>query len=132
MIGLDTNVLIRYVTQDDPINSPKATRFIEGQLTRGNPGYVSTVALVEAVWALDSSYGFSDRQIAAFVEELLGSEAILIENEADAAIALMALKRGAGDFADILIGTSCRRAGCAYTVTFDRRASRLPGFAPVP
>ncbi|HSC18700.1 MAG TPA: type II toxin-antitoxin system VapC family toxin [Rhizomicrobium sp.] len=132
MIGLDTNVLIRYVTQDDPVNSPKATRFIEGQLTRRSPGYVSTVALVEAVWVLDSSYGFSDRQIAAFVEGLLSSETILVENAADAAIALMAVKRGVGDFTDVLLGAGCRRAGCAYTVTFDGRASRMRGFAPVP
>jgi predicted nucleic-acid-binding protein len=132
MIGLDTNVLIRYVTQDDPVNSPKATRFIEDQLTRGSPGYVSTVALVETVWVLDSSYGRSGREIASFIEELLGSETILVENAADAAIALMAVKRKAGEFTDVLLGARCRSAGCAYTVTFDRRASRLRGFAPVP
>ena len=131
MIGLDTNVIVRYITQGDPINSPKATKFIENRLTPADPGYISIVALVEAVWVLDSSYGFSDRQLAGVVQELLGSESMVVEDAIDVSIALMAVKRGLGDFTDVLLGARCERAGCAHTVTFDRKAQRIRGFAPV-
>ena len=131
MIGLDTYVIIRYVTQDDSINSPKATKFIESHLTSSNPGYVSVVALVEAVWVLDSSYGFSDRQITHVLEELLGSESIVVEDAIDVSVALMAMKRRLGDFTDVLLGAKCERAGCIHTVTFDRKAQRIRAFVPI-
>ena len=65
MIGLDTNILVRYLAQDDPVQSPKATELIERHLTEENPGFVSVVAMVETVWVLDRAYGLADHAIAA-------------------------------------------------------------------
>ena len=67
MIGLDTNILIRYLTQDDPIQSLRATEIIERRLTEENPGFVSIVAMVETVWVLDRAYRLAANEIAAAV-----------------------------------------------------------------
>lgn len=128
MIGLDTNILVRYLTQDDPIQSSQATEFIERRLTEANPGFVSVVAIVELVWVLDRAYGFSPPEIAVAVERMLQVEALEIEREQEVFTAMIALKQGLGSFADALIAELCRSAGCVHTVTFDRKAARLSGF----
>lgn len=128
MIGLDTNVLVRYLTQDDPIQSPRATDFMEHLLTADNPGFVSIVAIVETVWVLDRAYGLGAIEIAATVERLLQADALMVENEQEVFTAMIALKEGHGSFADAVIAALGAKAGCAHTVTFDRKALRLPGF----
>jgi predicted nucleic-acid-binding protein len=129
MIGLDTNVLVRYFTQDDPTQSPRATNLIERRLNEANPGFVSIVAMVETVWVLERAYGLADEELAAIIERLLQAPVLVIENEIEVFTALTALKEGRGDFADALLGELGRRAGCSVTFTFDQRASRLPHFA---
>jgi PIN domain len=74
MIGLDTNILVRYLTQDHSIQSPKATEIIERRLTEENPGFVSIVAMVETVWVLNRAYRLAPREIAAAVERMLQTE----------------------------------------------------------
>jgi predicted nucleic-acid-binding protein len=71
MIGLDSNILVRYLTQDDPIQSPKAREIIERRLTEENPGFVSIVAMVETVGVLDRAYKLAAHEIAAAVERIL-------------------------------------------------------------
>jgi predicted nucleic-acid-binding protein len=128
MIGLDTNVLIRYLTYDDPIQSAKATEIIERRLTPKNPGFVSIVAMVETVWVLDRAYSLTAQEISTAVERLLQVEVLAIENEQQVFTAMVALKQGRGSFSDALIAQLGVRAGCARTLTFDRKALRLPGF----
>jgi predicted nucleic-acid-binding protein len=128
MIGLDTNVLIRYLTLDDPVQSAKATELIERRLTAKNPGFVSIVAMVETVWVLDRAYSLTAQEISAAVERLLQVEVLAIENEQQVFTAMVALKQGRGSFSDALIAELGVRAGCARTLTFDRKALRLPGF----
>jgi predicted nucleic-acid-binding protein len=128
MIGLDTNVLVRYLTQDDAVQSPKATEIIERQLTEANPGFLSVVAMVEIVRVLDRVYGLAAREIAATVERMLQLGVLVIENEQEVFAAMVALKRGRGSFADALIAELGARAGCIHTLTFDNKAVRLPGF----
>ena len=128
MIGLDTNILVRYLAQDDPVQSPKATERIERQLTEENPGFVSVVAMVETVWVLDRAYGLADHAIAAAIERALRADVLVVESEQEVFAAMIALKEGHGSFADALIGAVGARAGCSHTMTFDRKASRLPGF----
>jgi predicted nucleic-acid-binding protein len=65
MIGLDTNIFVRYLAQDDPVQSPKASELIERQLTEENPGFLSVVVMTETVWVLDRAYGLADQAIAA-------------------------------------------------------------------
>jgi predicted nucleic-acid-binding protein len=128
MIGLDSNVLVRYLTQDHPLQSAKATKVIEQRLTEENPGFISIVAMVETVWLLDRAYRLSTQEIAAAVERMLQTAVLLVENEQDIFTAMIALKEGQGSFADAVIAALGSRAGCSSTLTFDRKALRIPGF----
>jgi predicted nucleic-acid-binding protein len=128
MIGLDTNILVRYLTQDDPIQSAKAAEILERRLTVKNPGFVSVVAMVETVWVLDRAYFLRALEIASAIERLLQVEVLTIENEQEVFTAMVALKQGRGSFADALIAELGARVGCVRTLTFDRRAAHLPGF----
>ncbi|HUB96507.1 MAG TPA: type II toxin-antitoxin system VapC family toxin [Stellaceae bacterium] len=129
MIGLDGNVLLRHLIQDDPVQSPRATSFLTTRLTEDEPGFVSVVALAEIVWVLERTYRFSVGEIAGAIERMLAIDTLMIENEQEVFFALTVLKSGLGSFADALIAALGAKAGCAYTVTFDRRALQIPGFA---
>jgi predicted nucleic-acid-binding protein len=126
MIGLDTNIVVRYLTQDDPVQSAQAADIIERKLTATNPGFVSVVTMAEVVWVLDRAYGLSGPEIVIAIERMLQVDVLAIENEQEVFAAAIALRQGRGTFADALIGELGRKAGCAYTLTFDRRAVRLP------
>ncbi len=128
MIGLDTNVLVRYLAQDDPKQSAIATRFIEGSLSAENPGFVSTVTLCEIAWVLAESYGADRRRIRDTVEGLLATKQIVVEQAELVWKALRAWEGVAADFSDALIGQLAIAQGAGKTVTFDRTAARLPGF----
>ena len=128
MIGLDTNILIRYLTQDDPAQSAKATEILERRLTPKNPGFVSVVAMVETVWVLDRAYGLTPQEIATTIERLLQVEVLAIQNEQEVFTAMVALKQGRGSFADALIAELGAQAGCTRTLTFDQKARHLAGF----
>ena len=128
MIGLDSNVIIRHLTQDDPVQSPKATEVFERRLTQRNPGFVSVVAIVETAWVLERAYGFGDNDIARAIERLLGTDVLVFQDEDAVFTALTALQARLGSFADALIGVLGSKAGCSLTLTFDARAARLPAF----
>lgn len=128
MIGLDTNILVRYIAQDDPVQSPKAAELIERRLTEDDPGFISLVAMIETVWVLERAYGIEAPDIARTIERVLQADSLIVENEQAVFTAMIALKDGRGSFADALIGTLGAMAGCDYTVTFDRKALRLAGF----
>jgi len=128
MIGLDTNVLVRYLTQDDPIQSAKAAAVFERSLSAKNPGFVSIVAMVEMVWVLDRAYGLDAQKIAAVIERMLQASELVVENEQEVFTAMRALKKGHGSFADAMIAELGAKAGCSRTLTFDQRALRLRGF----
>lgn len=129
MIGLDTNILVRYFTQDDPIRSRRAMEILERRLSEDDPGFISIVVAVETVWVLSRSYGYADYKIAAALELLLQADNVVVEHERDVFLAVIALKEGRSSFADALISALAIRAGCTVTLTFDRKAARLPGFA---
>ena len=131
MTGLDTNVLVRYVMQDDPRQSPRATRLIES-LSAESPGFVPVVALVELVWVLSGSYGLARAQVSTVIATLLRSKELVVDR---AELVAQALKRhGAdgADFADALIERIAAAAGCETTVTFDAGAVRSAAMSPVP
>jgi predicted nucleic-acid-binding protein len=81
MIGLDTNILVRDLAQDDPVQSPRATEVIEHDLSEKDLGFVSIVAMVETAWVLDRAYGLADDQIAAAIERILQADVLIVENE---------------------------------------------------
>jgi len=131
VIGLDTNVLVRYVMQDDPRQSARANRLIES-LSADEPGYVSLVAVVELVWVLAGSYGLTRAQVATVLETLLRSKELVVDR---AELVTQALKRfgtGGADFADALIERIAATAGCSATLTFDAGAVKAAGMTPVP
>lgn len=123
MTGLDTNVLVRYVVQDDPAQSAVATRLIEN-FTAADPGFVSMFVVVEMIWVLQSSYKAGRPEIARVLETLLRSRELVVERAELVWQALRIFTRSEGDFADCLIQRCGQAAGCDETVTFDQRASR--------
>ncbi|MGH8296182.1 MAG: PIN domain-containing protein [Steroidobacteraceae bacterium] len=126
MIGLDTNVLVRYVMQDDPKQSEKASRLIES-MTPETPGFVPFVALVELVWVLSSCYGLAREQVVQALDALLHAKEIVLEHAEQVSQALRVFDAGAGDFADCLIERTATAAGCEKTMTFDRGAAKGAG-----
>jgi predicted nucleic-acid-binding protein len=128
MIGLDTNILVRYLVQDDPEQSARATEILERRLTEKNSGFVSVVAMVETVWVLDRAYFLTAQEIATAIERLLQVDVLAIENDQEVFTAMVALKQERGSFADALIAELGARVGCSRTLTFDRKATRLPSF----
>lgn len=126
MIGIDTNVLIRYLAQDDDTQSPIASRIIDG-LTADAPGYISIVVLVEAVWVLSRSYKASRERVAGTIELLLRARELVVEGAEAAYLALGTYQSSNADFADALIAHSARLAGCGETLTFDKAAAASAG-----
>ncbi|CAN5275649.1 type II toxin-antitoxin system VapC family toxin [soil metagenome] len=127
MIGIDTNVLVRYVAQDDATQAAIATRFIEETLSREQPGHISLVALAELVWVLRTRYDASRPEIARTLEVLLTAPRLRVQDEAAVWIAVDEYDAGPADFADALIAALGRVHGCSHTVTFDRKATRITG-----
>ena len=128
MIGLDTNILVRYFAQDDPTQSRQATQIIERRLTEDRPGFVSLVTMAETVWVLQRAYNMSNGEIADIVERMLQSDTLSVQNEQEVFTAMISLRTGKGSFSDSLIEALGTWAGCTSTLTFDRKAARLKGF----
>ena len=126
MIALDTNVLVRYMMQDEPKQSPRATRLIEA-LTGEAPGFVPVVALVEVVWVLTGSYGLDRAQVSEALEGLLRSRELRLDRADLIVRALRRFSAGGADFADCLIERIAADAGCTDTMTFDAGAARSAG-----
>ena len=131
MIGLDTNVLVRYLVEDDPDQAARAREVIEGRCTAEAPGFVNRIVLCELVWVLESCYATPAAAIADTIEKLLRTAELEIDAPEAAWFALAAYRRGATDFADALIGRLNTAAGCDGIATFDRGAARLTDFLRV-
>jgi predicted nucleic-acid-binding protein len=131
MIGLDTNVLVRYFAQDDVAQSKKATALMES-FSAERPGYVSQIALVEVVWVLGRSYGVERDQMKDIIESMLGTKELVIEGADTVRKALRVFAASdKADFADCLIERSGHVAQCEYTATFDVTASKVVGMVLV-
>lgn len=126
MIGLDTNVIVRYVVQDDPDQSAKAAKIMES-LTGDNPGFITLVSVVEIVWVLTSCYDLNREQISHLLEQLLSTQALQVDNAEVIWRALRVYQTSKADFADCLIERIAHAAGCIRTVTFDVKASKVAG-----
>lgn len=128
MIGLDTNVVVRYIMQDDPVQSKVAATVI-GALTADEPGFVSLVTVVELVWVLESAYDLPREQVAAAIAGLLVAREIVVDRAEVIGQALRLYRAGKPDFADALIERIGRHAGCERTVSFDAKAVRDAGMS---
>jgi predicted nucleic-acid-binding protein len=123
MIGLDTNVVVRFLAQDDAAQSPVATRLFSS-LRRERPGFISAVVLAETSWVLSRAYKASRKHIADAIEGLLRSTELVVENR-EAAYRALSLYRapGSAEYADALVAQVAALAGADETVTFDRDAA---------
>jgi predicted nucleic-acid-binding protein len=126
MIGLDTNVIVRYVMQDDPKQSQKATRLIEA-LSADAPGFVPLVVIVELVWVLTSCYDLKRDQVVEVLGGTLRTKEFMVDRAEQVAQALRVYKTGSADFADCLIERGAMSAGCDKTMTFDSSAAKSAG-----
>jgi predicted nucleic-acid-binding protein len=126
MIGLDTNVLVRYVAQDDPRQSPKATALIES-LSDTEQGFISLVAIVELVWVMQDCYQASKEEVVSILEKLLRVRTLKVENAEIVLRALHVYSRSNADFADCVIERSAADANCMHTTTFDSKAAKSAG-----
>jgi predicted nucleic-acid-binding protein len=128
MIGLDTNILVRYLTRDDAGQFRQAAQILERDLTTDNPGFVSLVTVAELVWVLDSIYNFTNEQVTSAVYRMLRVPTLQIQNAREVFLAADALQTTSASFDDALIGAVGAWAGCTTTLTFDKKAARLPSF----
>jgi predicted nucleic-acid-binding protein len=128
MIGLDTNILVRYLTRDDAGQFRQAAQILERDLTTDNPGFVSLVTVAELVWVLDSIYNFTNEQVTSAVYRMLRVPTLQIQNAREVFLAADALQTTSASFEDALIGAVGAWAGCTTTLTFDKKAARLPSF----
>lgn len=126
MIGLDTNVLVRYVAQDDPTQSAKASELIES-LSVESPGFITLVSVVEMVWVLQSCYQSTKPEIVAVLETILRTKELVVEQAEIVWQALRRFSEAKADFADCLIERCANAAECAYIVTFDSKAAKTAG-----
>ena len=126
MIALDTNVLVRFLVQDDPEQARLAGEVID-LLTEEAPGFVSREVLVELVWVLERAYRLGRAEIAGALDGLLVSTELVIEGVDQVGPALELYRNDGFGFADLMIAAAARRAGASEVVTFDRKAARLPG-----
>ncbi len=128
MIGIDTNVIVRYLAQDDARQAAAATQLIEGGLSAEKRGFISIVTLAEVVWVMSSNYRASRTAIADIVEGLLTAPQLMMERADVLWRALKAYRDSKADFSDAVIVELGAEAGCSKTVTFDRQAAAHPGF----
>ena len=126
MIGLDTNVILRYIMQDDPVQARQATALIES-LTADEPGFIPLIVLVEMVWVLFSAYRLNRHQVAQVLEQLAQLKEIRLDSTDLVLKALRIFRAGSADFSDCLIERIAANQGCQKTVTFDIAAAKSSG-----
>lgn len=131
MLGLDTNVLVRFLVRDDVAQYERARKLIKREVDRGQQVFVSLMVLLELEWVLRSRYAFSKAEILEVMSHLLGAAEICFEDESTLEEALFLWDDCSADFADCMIGAKHRRQGCRATASFDAKAIKLAMFVAV-
>jgi len=128
MLGVDTNVLVRFLVRDDEAQFEKARRLIKREVAAGSAVFINQLVLLETEWVLRSRYGLTKNRMIEVVSGLLDASDVQLADEPAIEEALFTWKDTSADFADCLIGAKNRRLGCRATATFDVRAAKLSGF----
>jgi predicted nucleic-acid-binding protein len=126
VIGLDTNILVRFFAADDPVLSGKADEIMLS-LSPEEPGWIATYALIELLWVMKSIFRFDKEGVIRILDHLLSREGILVEQADTVRAALNMYRSGKADLPDCLISAAAKAAGCSQTLTFDRTAARDAG-----
>lgn len=124
MIGLDTNVLVRYIVQDDEEQSRLASTVLEKECSEKNPGYINIIVICELVWVLERAYGYEKKLIAGVLEQILATENLEVESSELVWKALRDYKTGQANFSDHLIAHLNDNAETRMTYTFDKKAAK--------
>lgn len=128
MLGIDTNVLVRFLVRDDQTQFEKARKLLKREVSNGRRVFINQLVLLETEWVLRSRYGLAKTLMLETISRLLDAPDIQLEDEPAVEEALFIWRDANADFADCLIGARNRRLGCRATVTFDTKASKLSGF----
>lgn len=128
MIALDTNVLVRYLVEDDSRQSAQAARLIESRTAAGESFFIPQIVLCELVWVLSHAYELSRREIVAVLHQLRRTSAVTVEAVDQVQRAIESFEKGKGDFADYLIAERAVAHGCSAVATFDRALESDPRF----
>ena len=128
-VGIDTNVLLRSVVGDDPVQSPVAKQFLLQQREQGVSIFINRVVLVETIWSLGRTYQFTKKDLCELLEGLIETESIELEDSVAVQEALESYRASNADFSDCLILLRNQAAGVALTMTFDKKAAKLQGFS---
>jgi predicted nucleic-acid-binding protein len=131
MLGIDTNVLVRYLIRDDQLQYEKARRLIDRGVSKGEPVFIGLLVLLETEWVLRSRYELAKSEIISAFSALLDTADLTFEDEQTVEHAVYARKESTADFADCLIEARNRRLGCRATATFDGKALQLAGLVTV-
>lgn len=126
MTGIDTNVLVRYITRDHPEQYNAAKQHLESRCTQDYPGYVSVIVLCELAWVLSRAYDADPDDIARVIDQILRTRQLQVQQRDQVRSALAEYVDHKADFADCLLGQLNRTNGADETVTFDQNAARLP------
>jgi len=128
MNGLDTNILVRFILQDEPEQARVATHFIENHCTPEEPGYINSIVICELIWVLGKGYRYDKRLLIKVLRQLLASPELVIEQRENTLAALRDYQESNADFSDHLLARINQDQGCITTYTFDRKAARSSAF----
>ncbi len=131
MIALDTNVLVRFLVEDDAEQTKRATKLLQDAAEEGSPCFVPNIVVCELVWVLSSAYKVRRTEIARHLTDLLRARQLVFRSSDQIAAALSAFRDGSGDFADYLIREEALAAECSAVATFDKMLLAEDGFRPV-
>ena len=123
MIGLDTNVLVRYLAQDDPRQAAKALHLIERECSESRPGFIAAIVLAELVWVLESCYRSTKSEIVTVLQRILRTRQLIVQDAETVWKAVRLFETSKAGFADCLIERSGAMRDCEYTATFDKGAA---------
>ena len=132
MIGVDTNVLLRFALEDDAKQTRAARSFLEDSDRADQPAVICPVALVEFVWTLTRRHRFSQDEVLDLLDALTDSGHVVFSEDGRTGSCLEQWRRGDADLPDYLIAASNLQVGARTTVTFDKMAAEEPGFSLLP
>jgi predicted nucleic-acid-binding protein len=128
MNGLDTNVLVRYLVQDDREQAARATQFIEQHCQEESPGFINAIVICELVWVLESCYHYTKPIIVDVLKKILATKQFLVHDADNLHCALQSYQHGNADFSDFYIAALNRSLHCQQTVSFDKKAAKAKCF----
>ncbi len=128
MIGLDTNVLVRYLSQDDPGQARIATELIENQCSKKHPAFINHIVLCETIWVLERAYNVKKALLSQIMEKILKTEQFNIQQIDMVWRAFKEFQKNKADFADCLLSQINLENECDETVTFDKTAAKTRGY----